>query len=491
MTKARGGEEAEGRDESGRSTAVRILQFGEGNFLRAFVDWMVQKANDAGAMNAEVIMVQPLAEGRCDALSAGGGRYNVVLRGLIGEQPVVETTRVDCIRECINPYTQFGRFIETARDPSIRFVVSNTTEAGISLSDRDRREDMPAASFPAKVLQWLEARHHAFDGRDSAGVIFLPCELIAENGPRLRECILNLASRWGLTPKLQRWIERSCTFCSTLVDRIVPGFPSDEYDELCRSIGGPDPLLVAGELFHLWVIESSSDLRGLLPLPSAGLNVLFTNDLSPWRTRKVRILNGAHTIAASVGLLCGAETIADFIADPVLSRYLHRCVREEIIRSMEGRSDDLGSYADSVFERFRNPFLVHRLESIALNCASKYATRVVPSIIGHFRVYSTPPPLLTLSLAALLLLYRPGSGESSQTAPGRPRFSPTDNEEYLVAFRRFWSDPAHGLPALLSNEGLWGENLADLPGLRDSVGSRLSELLESTNRQEIVKKILI
>ena len=409
----------------------RIIQFGEGGFLRGFADWMIQKMNNASLFDGSVIIVQPIPEGLCDTLTEQGCRYTHIARGSEG----VERLTVDCIDRCVNPYKDYGEYLALADIPTLKYVISNTTEAGISYREGDKLCDTPPVSFPAKVTALLYRRWQA--GLD--GFVFLPCELIDRNGDRLRECVLRYAEEWGIGEDFIRFIKEDNIFTSTLVDRINTGYPKGEEGDL----GYPDKMLNASEYFHLWVIETDYLLEAELPFAKAGLNVIITPDgLEKYRTRKVRILNGAHTSMVAHGLLSGIETVGDAMRDEKMREHIEGCIFDEIIPTLDMDKEELTGYARDVLTRFMNPYIEHRLRSIALNSVSKFKVRVLPSILEYHRRFGKYPPRLTYSLKRLIELYR--------TDP------PKDDPEVTEKMQTL------PLPLLLADKGLWGEDISCL-----------------------------
>ena len=348
----------------------RVIQFGEGGFLRGFVDWMLQKINEKSDFDGSVVVVQPIEQGMCDMLSAQNCVYTHVCRGVEG----VDTTVVDVISRCVKPYEDFSAYLALAEQPEMRFIVSNTTESGIVFSADDKITDAPPKSFPAKVTLLLKKRYELGLG----GFIFLPCELINRNGDNLKKCILQYADLWSLGDGFKAWVEQDNVFTNTLVDRINTGYPRGED----LGLGYEDNMANTSEFFHLWVIETDFDLDAEMPFSKTDLNVIITPDkLEMYRTRKVRILNGAHTSLVPYALLSGLDTVKSCLDDETMSAHLKKCVFDEIIPTLDLPHDELLSYANSVVERFSNPYIKHYLSAIALNSVSKFKVRVLPSII--------------------------------------------------------------------------------------------------------------
>ena len=334
-----------------KTTATeKFIQFGEGGFLRGFADWMIQKMTDAGVFEGSVVVVQPIEQGMCDMLTAQNCGYTHIIRGAEG----VDKTVCNVISRCVKPYEDFEAYLNLALQPEMRFVISNTTESGIVFSADDKITDAPPKSFPAKVTLLLKKRFEA----KLPGFIFIPCELIDRNGDNLKKCVLEYADLWNLGDDFKAWVEKDNVFTNTLVDRINTGFPRGENIDL----GYEDNMLNTSEYFHLWVIETDYDLESELPFTKAGLNVIVTPDqLERYRTRKVRILNGAHTSMVPYALLSGLETVKDATEDKVMSEHLRKCVFDEIIPTLDLDKDELIDYAENVMIRFSNTYIKHFL----------------------------------------------------------------------------------------------------------------------------------
>ena len=409
----------------------RIIQFGEGGFLRGFVDWMIQKMNDNGSFSGSVVVVQPIQSGMCDMLSAQGCEYTHIIRDGRG----VEMTKVDSISRCVKPYDDYDSYLALAENPDFRFVVSNTTEAGIEFSAEDKLTDVPPKTFPAKLTALLYRRFEL----SLSGFIFLPCELIDRNGDNLKRCVLEYAKLWQLGEKFTEWIEKENVFTNTLVDRINTGYPKDEKID----VGFDDKMVNTSEYFHLWVIETECDLLAELPFDKAGLNVIVTRDkLEMYRTRKVRILNGAHTSLVPYALISGLETVGECVANETMLAHIKKCVFDEIIPTLDLPKDELTDYANEVIERFANPYIKHYLKSIALNSVSKFKVRVLPSILEYIKRFGKNPETLLFAFAKLIELYKT-----------RPEF--VNDDEYAVRSLREGS-----VREILSNELLWGEDIS-------------------------------
>lgn len=413
-----------------KSTATeKFIQFGEGGFLRGFADWMIQKMTDAGVFEGSVVVVQPIEQGMCDMLESQNCGYTHIIRGAEG----VDKTICNVISRCVKPYEDFDAYLALALQPEMRFVISNTTESGIVFSDEDKITDAPPKSFPAKVTLLLKKRFEA----KLPGFIFIPCELIDRNGDNLKKCVLQYADLWNLGDEFKAWVEKENIFTNTLVDRINTGFPRGEQIDL----GYEDNMLNTSEYFHLWVIETDYDLEAELPFSKAGLNVIITPDqLERYRTRKVRILNGAHTSMVPYALLSGLETVKDATEDKVMSAHLRKCIFDEIIPTLDLDKNELIDYAENVMIRFSNPYIKHYLSSIALNSVSKFKVRVLPSILEYNKRFGKLPEALTFSLAKLIEFYRTDM---------------TNDDPEVVAFMKTAS-----VDEILANTKLWGEDIS-------------------------------
>ncbi|HSB78912.1 MAG TPA: tagaturonate reductase [Candidatus Methylomirabilis sp.] len=468
-----------------RTLPERVLQFGEGNFLRAFVDWMIGRMNARGLFNGSVVLVQPIPHGMVEKINEQDGLYTVLLRGIHGGKTVEEKEIVTSVSRGVNPYTDFAGFLKCAENPDLRFVVSNTTEAGIAFRETDRSTDAPPPSFPGKLTAFLHHRFRHFAGASEKGCVMLPCELIERNGDTLKKTVFQTAQLWKLDTAFLHWLEYRNEFTNTLVDRIVTGFPRDELTALTAMLGYQDALLVAGEIFHSWVIESRWNLADELPLTRAGLDVIWTPNMTPYRDRKVRILNGAHSMMALAAYLAGKNTVGECMADEVSRAYVGNALHQEIIPTLDLPKDDLVQFAAAVTERFANPHIKHNLLSIALNSASKYRARVLPSVLEFQRRTGRLPPRLCFALAALMAFYR-GTAFKAGTLIGERR-----GEEYRIAddapvqefFFDVWRDQAASADArrlvarVLAQTTIWGQDLNAVPGMTDAISGHLANIL--------------
>ena len=403
-----------------------VIQFGEGGFLRGFVDYFFQKLKDQNLFDGSVVIVQPIEKGMCEML---------FLRGIDNGQVVNEHTHIDVISRCVNPYTDNAAYMALAENPDFRFIVSNTTEAGIQFVADNKFEDAPAKSFPGKLTQLLYKRFQL----GLKGFIILSCELIDHNGEELEKCCEQYADLWNLGDEFKAWLKKENDFCSTLVDRIVTGFPRDEHAALCERIGEQDNMMDTAEIFHLWVIQGHHEDE--LPLQKAGFNVIWTDNVDPYKKRKVRILNGAHTSMVLGARLYGLETVGQCLKDEKVSALLKKCIFEEIIPTI-GDTEDNRKFGAAVLERFSNPFIKHLLLSIALNSVSKFKARVLPTILEYKEEKGSYPQGLTFSLAALIAFYRTDEA---------------NDDEEIMKFMKTAS-----VADILKKSEYWGQDLSDM-----------------------------
>lgn len=463
----------------------RVIQFGEGNFLRAFVDWMFHQMNKQNLFNGRVAVVQPIAQGLVDRLNEQDGLYTLILRGLKDGKPTELKEIISSISRGINPYTQWDEYLKCAENPNIEFVISNTTEAGISYDKNDSLDKKPPISYPGKLTAYLYHRFNHFKGDQTKGMVIIPCELIDRNGDNLKKIILQLSDDWSLPEEFKKWIKDNNIFLNTLVDRVVTGYPKDEIEDILNYLGYEDGLVDTGELFHLWVIEGPKELSERLPFTKAGLNVLWTDDMAPYRTRKVRILNGAHTSSVPAAFLYGLETVGEMMDHEVLGKFARQVIYDEIIPSINLDKNMLTEFADSVVERFQNPYIQHYLISILLNSSSKFKTRVLPSIIEYQQLYSKLPEKLTFSLAALISVYKDGKVEGSEMKARRNKgeFIMKDDLWALEFFEKTWSEFDGSKEAakkvaetVLANSKMWDQDLNNIDGLTDKVADYLYQI---------------
>ncbi len=463
----------------------KVLQFGEGNFLRCFVDWMFNELNKKANFNGSIVVVQPIEMGMVDMLNAQDGLYTVYLRGLQNGKVENYHETINVISRGLNPYKQFAEFIQTAENPDMRFVISNTTEAGITYKADDKASDTPPASYPAKLAVWLFHRYKTFNGDAAKGVHIIPCELIDKNADNLKKTILHLAADWNFEAGFVEWLGSACTFNNTLVDRIVPGYPKDRIPEITAELGYEDKQVVEGEPFHLWVIQNESEqLEKELPFPSIGLDVLYVKDVTPYKVRKVRILNGVHTALVPVAYLYGIDTVRESMEDKVVGKFIKDALYDEIIPTLDLPLQELQDFAAAVLERFSNPFIKHLLMSISLNSWSKFETRVLPSLLEYKKRKGALPEKLTFSLAATIAFYKGKRGDQD--------IALNDDAALLDLLKNAWakydgSDASVKtvVTDVLAYDKNWKLNLNEVEGLTDIVTKHLVSILNNGMQKAI------
>ncbi|WP_282035843.1 tagaturonate reductase [Saccharicrinis aurantiacus] len=451
---------------------VKVLQFGEGNFLRAFVDWMINKANHSNNLNKGVVLVQPLANGMVPMLKAQDNLYHVVLEGIKEGKPVREIDCVDCIVDAVNPYNEYEQYKNYFLSEDLEFVISNTTEAGISRVQNEDIYATPPQSFPGKVCALLLERFKKYNGDTAKGLTFICCELIENNATTLKEIVLELAAQNNLDAAFVSWINSACHFCNSLVDRIVTGFPKDTIKELQAEIGFEDNMLVTAEYYHLWAIDANPTVMEKFPLHKAGLHVEWVSDMKTFRDKKVRVLNGAHTALVPVGLLAGHETVKEAFAEADVEAFIRGMVDAEVLPNIEGDTEELKAFAAEILDRFFNPYIKHYLKDISLNSLSKWVTRDLPSLKDYQSKTTELPERLSLSLAALLALYHPEN---------KIGFKANDTPELLTQINQVWTSDtsiAEQVKSILSNTEIWGEDLNQIGGLSDKVATFFTLITE-------------
>ncbi len=462
----------------------RIIQFGEGNFLRAFIDWMVYRMNKDVEFNSSVVVVQPLPQGMIDMLNEQDGLYHVNLQGIDHGNIVDSVELIDVISRSLNPYEQFEDYLKLAENPDMRFIVSNTTEAGIAFDPACKLDDAPASSYPGKLTQLLYHRFKTFNGAADKGFIIFPCELIFHNGTELKKCIHQYIDLWKLGAEFRNWFDTACGVYSTLVDRIVPGYPRETIDEIQERIQFEDKLVVKAEIFHLLVIEAPKSVAKEFPADKAGLNVLFVPDEKPYHERKVTLLNGPHTVLAPVGYLAGLNIVKECLRDDVISKYVYMVMYKELIATLDLPQKELKKFANDVVERFNNPFVHHFLTSIMLNSFPKFKTRDLPGLKIYLARKGELPVGLVLGLAAIITYYKGGKRGSAEIIPN-------DDKAIVDLLKILWTTNNFDMIAqcVLAAEFIWGENLNEIPGLTDKLSFYL-KLINEFGMKETVRTIV-
>ena len=470
----------------------RVLQFGEGNFLRAFVDYFIDVLNEKAGFNSKVVLCQPIAQGLADMINEQEGLYTLYLRGFQGGQKVNQKRIISCVSRCLNPYTEFDALLACADNPDLRYITCNTTEAGIVYDPSCQFADTPADSYPGKLTQFLYRRFQTFGSEAGKGFVILSCELIDNNGKELEKCVLQYAEQWNLGDAFSAWIRSENRFCSTLVDRIVTGYPRAEADSIHEENGFIDQLIDTGEIFGFWVIEGPESLKKELPFEEAGLPVLITDDHKPYKQRKVRILNGAHTSFVLGAYLAGQNIVRDCMNDDVIQNFMNKTIYEEIIPTLTLPKEELEDFAASVTERFKNPFIDHALLAIALNSTSKWKARVLPSLKVYLEKTGTLPACITASFAFYIAFYN-GDHLTADGLTGHrveEAYSIRDDRFVLEFFEAHQNDAVSDLVhAVCANEGFWGEDLSRLDGFEKAVAGYLEEI-RTLGAYEVMKRCL-
>lgn len=462
----------------------RIIQFGEGNFMRAFMDWIVFRMNRKLGYNAGVAVVQPIERGMAAKLATQDGLYTLILKGIDNGFPTRIAERIDVISSVNDPFFDYQGFEELATDPGIRFIFSNTTEAGIVFDPEDKYESQPPKSYPGKLTKLLHLRWKHFAGSADKGLIIMPCELIDRNGDNLKKAVEQLIAHWNLGEEFRQWVLQSNIFCNTLVDRIVPGFPHETIGEITEELGYRDELLVEGEIFHLLVIEAPEQVHAEFPADKAGLNVLFVPSIKPYRDRKVTLLNGPHTVLSPVGYLSGLNTVRECVEDEVIGQYVRKVMFGELLESLDLPRAELEIFGNDVIDRFRNPFVKHQVTSIMLNSFPKYKTRDLPAVKIYLERKGVLPRGLVLGLAAIATYYRGGKR-------GEDTITPQDDPQITGLLTNLWAtgDLRKVAEGILGATFIWGEDLNAVAGFTDALHAAL-QAIATKGMREAVKEIL-
>lgn len=472
----------------------KILQFGEGNFLRAFTDWMIDKANRDGVYEGSIVLCQPIAPGLANLINEQDGIYTLAMRGIENGCATEKIEQITSVSRCINPYENYEALMEIARSADLEVIISNTTEAGISYKGGCSITDAPPATFPAKVTAFLYERYKAFNGAQDKGLLFLPVELIDNNGTELKRIVLQYAKEWNLEANFINWIETANKFTNTLVDRIVTGYPKDELNYFEEKLGYKDNIIVTSELFNLWVIEGKEEWSNILPIHKTDANVIWTSDAKPYKKRKVRILNGAHTSTVLAAYLAGHNIVLDFMNDEVVKTFLDKVIYEEVIPTLDLPKDELESFAAAVSDRFANPYIKHKLLDISLNSCSKFNARCMPSLLGYVEATGNLPQYLSFALASFIKFYNITKTEDGYvgTRKDGTSYNVKDDAEVLEFFAKVWAekDAAGIAKAVLSNTTFWsGKDLTTVAGLEEAVASYL-KAMESNDIRDLMKELI-
>ncbi|WP_392558460.1 tagaturonate reductase [Orbus mooreae] len=460
---------------SGPVYPEKVIQFGEGNFLRAFIDWIIDNLNEKTDFNSGITIVRPI-DSHQPKLDEQDGLYTTVIRGINEQGDAVAVPRIIySVNRELSVYEEFAQYLKCAENPELEFVFSNTTEAGIAFNNKDQLSDTPPATFPAKLTIFLHHRFKYFNGQKEKGLIIIPCELIDYNGEKLKEYVIDYAKLWNLSTDFINWLNEANTFCSTLVDRIVTGYPKDEVDKLEQELGYKDKFLDTAEYFYLFVIQGPSWIKDKLKLEQVDLNILVVDDIKPYKERKVGILNGAHTAMVPVAYLAGIRTVGQAMSDNQIECFIKNLLNKEVIPTLSLDKDELNQFAHDVLNRFRNPFIKHELIAISLNSLTKFKTRLLPQLLTYSQKFNQPPKYISFSLAALIAFYR---GEyQGQVIPL------TDDKPLLDRFNEWHPLYQSNVKKLVSNvlgmSDHWEQDLNNIPGLTDLVTANLTAILSN------------
>lgn len=469
---------------------IKVVQFGQGNFLRAFVDYMIDVANERGQFNGNIVLVKSTERGNLDTFHAQDYQYTVSLRGVVDGTAQTTNRIITSVCDAVSAYSEYDRYMELAEIDTLRFVVSNTTEAGIVFDPTDKYEYAPPKTFPGKLTKLLYRRFLQFAGDPTKGLIMLPVELIDDNGIVLKECVMKLIDLWKLDSAFKHWVEEACVFTSTLVDRIVTGYPKAAEAEEWNKLGYIDRLMVTGDPFALWVIESQKDISKELPLHQAGLPVIYTDNHKPYKQRKVRILNGAHTSFVLASFLAGNDYVKESMDDPEIHNFIMRTLYDEVIPTLTLPKQELEEFAAAVITRFNNPYVKHALLSISLNSVSKWRARCMPSLLGYHESTGKLPARLTFSLASLMAFY---SGREIRDNAlighrGDQEYRIVDDMDVLHFFLNNCKlSTCEFVEAFLSQEAFFGQDLSKIPGLTAAVSAYLDDIKTNGMRDALCR----
>ncbi len=452
---------------------IKIMQFGEGNFLRAFVEWILQDLNDKGAIEASVAVVQPMSFGRVKELADQDGLYTLRLEGIDNGENVRKSQIIDVIGDCINPFTEYEKYLKYGESEDLQVIISNTTEAGIAVDASDTDFSKCPKSFPGKLLALLKRRYDRFKGDMNKGLAIIPCELIDDNGDELYRCLTELAKINKVDEKFIKWMQTANHFTSTLVDRIVPGYPKNEIEAIQKETGYIDNNVVKGEIFHLWVLKKEPFVQKVLPADKTGLNVIFADDIHPYKQRKVKILNGSHTALVPVAYLCGIDTVGEAMNDKTIGKFVKDFIFGEVNPTIDLPADQMTAFANSVIERYKNPYIRHELMSIALNSTTKFRTRLLPTLLDYVKIKGKLPQHLLFSLASLIAFHKGKRGNEE--------IALNDDPAYLAKWKYLWTEFDGDLDKLakeaLAWKGAWDMDMNTIhPDITKTVAKYLKEI---------------
>lgn len=477
----------------------RIIQFGEGNFLRCFIDWMVQQMNKKNIFNGRVVAVQPTPHGKVvGTLNAQDGLYTTILRGVQDGNIVNKKEIINSISRGINPYTNWQDVLRCAENPEIEFVFSNTTEAGLTYNPDDSANMTPPLSYPAKLTLYLYHRYQYFHGAADKGMIIIPCELLEGNGKLLKSILLKYCKDWSLPKEFTTWLNNCNTFYNTLVDRVVSGYPKDETAKFANELQYEDQLLDCGEPFHFFAIEGDCTLAQKLPLIKAGLNVVIENDITKYRQRKVRLLNGGHTSNVPAAFLAGLDTVAQMMDDKTIGKFARHNIMDVILPSVDMDKKMLTDFAHAVIERFENPFIKHYLLSILLNSTAKFNVRVLPSLLDYYKKFGKFPQELLFSFAAYIYIYKPVRIKDNHLYGLRDgkEYELTDDQTNIEKMDAAWKlydgsekSTLAVAKSIVCDDSLWDTDAATLKKMLPEVGKYLYRL-DNEGSRAVIESLL-
>ena len=469
---------------------VKVVQFGEGNFLRGFVDYMIDIANEKELFDGSIVLIKPIEFGNLENFHKQDCQYTVSLRGRVNGEPTILNRQITSVKDAVDSYNEYDKYMNLATIDTLRFVVSNTTEAGIVFDNSDKFESAPPKTFPGKLTKFLYHRFETFNGDIEKGLVMLPVELIDDNGIMLKKCVMQFIELWNLGEEFKNWVENACVFTSTLVDRIITGYPKATEEEEWKKLGYEDRIMVTGEPFALWVIESEKDISKELPLPDAGLPVIFTDNQKPYKQRKVRILNGAHTSFVLASFLCGNDIVKESMDDDDIRNFMNNTLFEEVIPTLTLPKQDLEEFAAAVIDRFNNPYVKHALLAISLNSVSKWRARCMPSFLGYIDKFGKLPARLTFSLAALMAFYQGDEirdGALIGTRNGE-EYRIMDDTAVMEFFRNNCKkETSEFVKAFLARSDFFGQDLNEIEGLTDTLVAHLNDIKENGMRSALCK----
>lgn len=468
---------------------VKVLQIGEGNFLRAFAEPAIEEMNSRGIFCGSVVVCQPNGSDFADVLNGQDCVYTVVKRGVENGKIVDEAQVITSVKECINPKKDYKKLLFYACEETLQVIISNTTEAGIYYNENDSLSDNPPASYPGKLTALLYERYCRFGGESDKGLLILPAELIENNGGELKKIVLRHAENWKLPADFIKWIDTACCFANTLVDRIVTGYPKDETAELCEKFGYHDNCIDTCEPFFFWAIECDPKYAEKFPVDRSGLNAVFTADITPYKTRKVRILNGAHTVSVLAAYHCGHDIVLEMMKDDTFKKYIEKALNEEIIPTIDLPESELKAFAYAVVERFENPFIKHRLLDISLNSVSKYKARCLGTLIDYYKMNHRLPAVLTFGMAALIRFYKGESEDGKYFGTrGGEKYEIRDSEDILEFMNEAWHSE-NTVRLILSNKDFWGVDLTGIDGMEDTVSGYL-DIIKADGVRAAAEKLI-